>query len=88
MTIHFLNLSTAQQAAAQKIYSSAYAMGGTSFANLALGVAAGEGLAKANPWSTNADRGVTALGPFQLNLNSGVGVISGLTQIGPDDRAD
>jgi hypothetical protein len=84
--IHFFSLSDAQRAAAARIYSSAYAIGGTNFANLALGVASGEGLAKANLWSSNADRGVTALGPFQLNLNSGVGRDFGLNANSSPDQ--
>jgi hypothetical protein len=50
------------------LYSTAHSMGGANFANLAIGVTAGEGLGKANPWSTNPDNGVTALGPFQTKF--------------------
>jgi hypothetical protein len=83
MAMQFRTLTSAQQSAAQQIYSRAYSMGGSSFANLALGVASGEGLLKSNPWSSNPDAGVTALGPFQLNLNSGVGSNFGLNANSP-----
>ena len=71
----FFNLSPAQQSAAAQIYSGFYNYAiqqgadpttATQFANIGLGVASGEGLGKANPWSSNPDGPGTSIGPFQL----------------------
>jgi len=81
------SLTPTQLAAGNQIYNGFYnyAIGqgadsgaATQFANMGLGVSTGEGLGKTNPWSTNPDNSVTALGPFQLNLNGGVGSEFGL----------
>lgn len=93
MPMALRNLSPVQQDAAQQIYDYFYdyalkqgsdASTATEFANIGVGVASGEGLGiTKNPWSSNPDNGVTALGPFQLNLNSGVGSDYGLTRNSP-----
>jgi len=75
MAMGFNNLSPAQLSAAQQIYGgfNQYALNqgatpteASQFAQMGLGVASGEGLMKANPWSSNPDASGTSVGPFQL----------------------
>ena len=88
MAMHYFQLSPSQQSAAGQIYTGFYnyaigqgadAAGAQEFGYLGVGVASGEGLGKTNVWGTNPDNGVTALGPFQLNLNGGIGSDFGLS---------
>jgi hypothetical protein len=92
MTARTILASPSLSSAAKTIYSGFYnyALGqgadsqtAHEFGNLGIGTAATEGLipAKAgNVWGSNPDNGVTALGPFQLNLNNGVGSLFGLSR--------
>jgi hypothetical protein len=82
------NLTSKQQGIASQIYSYFYnyalgqgadTAGAQEFGNLGVGVAQTEGLGGggASGWGTNPDRNVTALGPFQFNLNNGLGTTLG-----------
>lgn len=87
MAMNLFNSTPVQRDAARQIYGGFYDYAtkrgadhatAMQFAHMGLGVASGEGLRKDRPWTANPDNGVTSVGPFQLNINGGVGSNYGL----------
>jgi hypothetical protein len=87
MAMNIFNPTPVQRDAARQIYRGFYDHAikrgadhatAMQFAHIGLGVASGEGLRKDSPWTANPDNGVTSVGPFQLNINGGVGSNYGL----------